>query len=490
MTKSKYIHKKKEFGDYQTPEDLALAVCEKLKHLNITANTILEPTCGIGAFILAGHKIYPDANILGFEINPDYVIESKKYLSNIKHSSINIELADFFATDWDKVINGISGKLLVLGNLPWVTNSAQGFLKSSNLPLKSNFLKLKGFDAISGKSNFDISEWMLIECISWFQKRDGSIAMLVKTAVARKVIAYAKKIKAPVIKAAIYKIDAKFFFNASVDACLLVLEFSLKVNSDYDYKVYNDLDCNSPVTIGHRDGLTISNLDKYNNYKHLLGKSKFKWRSGIKHDSSSIMELTRQGKVYINGLKEIVDIEPDLLFPLMKGSDIGTNKKWREKFVIVTQQNTGTDTSYIKHLYPKTWDYLMSHVDQLDARKSIIYRNSPRFAIFGVGEYSFRPWKIAICSLYKSLSFKLIPSIDNKPVQFDDTVYFISFNSQIEAENALRYLQSKPVQNILNSLIFWDDKRPIKTSILNLLNWRYSDFFKDSQPPVTQYRLI
>lgn len=90
--------------------------------------------------------------------------------------------------------------------------------------------------------------------------------------------------------------------------------------------------------IGHRDGLTISNLDDYNKFKNLLGASNVKWRSGIKHDLASVMELTRDEKGYINGLNKYIDIEPDLLYPLMKGSDVGSGKEWRNKFVIVTQK--------------------------------------------------------------------------------------------------------------------------------------------------------
>ena len=81
------------------------------------------------------------------------------------------------------------------------------------------------------------------------------------------------------------------------------------------------------------------------------------------------------------------------------------------------------------------------------------------------------PWKIAICGLYKKLEFKLISLIQNKPVFFDDTVYFISFDSEREAKRSLNILNSKKVFDFYSSLIFWDEKRPIKASILNKLNW-------------------
>ena len=129
------------------------------------------------------------------------------------------------------------------------------------------------------------------------------------------------------------------------------------------------------------------------------------------------------------------------------------------------------DTSYIKEKYPKTWSYLLSHSEKFDARASTIYKRNPQFSIFGVGDYSFKTWKIAICGLYKNLSFRFIEPIEGKPVQFDDTVYFISFNSREKAKRAYSYLTSDNVKKILSALIFWEDKRPVKASILNLLKW-------------------
>lgn len=47
---------------------------------------------------------------------------------------------------------------LILGNPPWTTNSKMGQIDGTNLPEKSNVDTLKGMDALTGKSNFDISK--------------------------------------------------------------------------------------------------------------------------------------------------------------------------------------------------------------------------------------------------------------------------------------------------------------------------------------------
>ncbi|MCX8521074.1 MAG: hypothetical protein ORN28_05995, partial [Rhodoferax sp.] len=145
---------------------------------------------------------------------------------------------------------------------------------------------------------------------------------------------------------------------------------------------------------------------------------------------------------------------------------------WRNKFVLVTQSYVGQSTVFIRNKYPKTWEYLLKHGNQLDSRASVIYKKNPRFSIFGVGDYSFKPWKIAICGLYKVLNFKMVGPIENKATIFDDTVYFISFDSEPEAKAALAYLKKNEVMAFFNALIFWDDKRPVKTGILNTLKWQ------------------
>lgn len=463
-----------EFGDFQTPDSLAQAVCEKLLALGFSPNVIVEPTCGVGSFVLAAASVFPaSTEIHGFEINDSYLetLRGKLYILKNKNN-ITLAKSDFFATDWTKTIRELSGSILVLGNLPWVTNSTLGAIKGENLPEKMNFLKQNGFDAMTGKSNFDISESMLLEILRCLNGRSGDIAMLVKTAVARKVLAHAQRQKLPIREAGIFLIDAKKEFNASVEACLLVVRLSEGLSDiSHQYVIYQDLWTDRGVKVGYRHGLTVGDLDAFDSSSFLFGECPQKWRSGIKHDAASVMELTRTAHGLINGFDEAVDVEAHHLFPLMKGSDIGSGKPWREKFVLVTQHFVGERTDRIREHSPKTWSYLERHAHVLDFRSSSIYKNNPRFSIFGIGDYAFRPWRIAICGLYKSLKFRLIGPVEGKSVMFDDTVYYLSFDQEADAREALALITAEPSLKLLSSLIFWDEKRPVKTGILNNLDW-------------------
>lgn len=53
---------------------------------------------------------------------------------------------------------------------------------------------------------------------------------------------------------------------------------------------------------------------------------------------------------------------------------------------------------------------------------------------------------------------------------FDDTVNFLSFETEEEAEFIFKLVTSNPSLEFLDSMIFWDEKRPITIDILRRLS--------------------
>ena len=461
-----------QYGDFQTPVSLAEKVVQVLKENHgINPDVIIEPTCGKGAFVLASYNEFKHSRILGFLINPEYVDAANSILEHPAATGcVSVVEADFFDTDWEEILSGLRGYFLIIGNPPWVTSSDLGILNSKNLPQKSNFQSRKGIEAITGSGNFDISEWMLLQHINWLSKREGTIAMLCKYAVARKVMRQIRKNVNHHFFGCIYPIDAEAYFCASVEACLFVLTTG---HENVDYEVYESLDSvNSSRTIGERDGFVVSNVKNYEKWRHLKGQDpRYIWRSGIKHDCAKIMEMEPVGEGYKNGLGEIIKCEKDCLYPLLKGSDVGNGRiSSYRKVALVTQKTVGEDTSQIKMTAPETWKYLVEHREYLDRRRSSIYKNKPDFSVFGVGPYTFKQWKIVISGLYKRLKFSLVGPLDGKTVVFDDTVNFLSFDTEEEARFIYRLVTSVPAIEFLESMIFWDEKRPVTVEILRRLS--------------------
>ncbi|GAG76882.1 unnamed protein product [marine sediment metagenome] len=88
------------------------------------------------------------------------------------------------------------------------------------------------------------------------------------------------------------------------------------------------------------------------------------------------------------------------------------------------------------------------------------------FSIFGIGDYSFKPFKVAISGLYKSFHFTLVLPQADKPVMLDDTCYFIGFKKIEFAVYAIILLNSKTTEEFLQSITFTDAKRVFTKDIL------------------------
>ncbi|MGC1309192.1 MAG: SAM-dependent methyltransferase [Phormidesmis sp.] len=470
---AKKTPEKWQFGDFQTPDVLAQKVVSILKRKHkIEPHTVIEPSCGTGAFVRSVLNEFEESNILGLDINSEYILWAQSSISKYANSeNATIKESDFFDTDWEAIISAQPGYLLIVGNPPWVTSSELSILNSKNLPSKSNFQNRRGIEAITGSGNFDISEWMLLQYVKWLSKREGTIAVLCKYSVARKVMQQAKKRLGNRFSSYVYFIDAKSYFQASVKACLFILSTS---DSNLDCEVYDSLDSRSPsYVIGERDGLILKDTNTYDRWKHLAGQDlRYLWRSGVKHDCSKVMVLERLGNSFFsNGLGEKYVLEEEYLFPLLKSSDVGNSRidSYR-KLVLITQKTVGEDTSLICQKAPKTWQYLLDHDKYLRSRKSSIYKSKPPYSVFGVGSYAFKQWKIAISGLYKRLNFCLVGPLDGKPVVFDDTVNFLSFNTEEEATFIFKLIASKPSVEFFSAMIFWDEKRLITVGLLRRLS--------------------
>ena len=139
-------------------------------------------------------------------------------------------------------------------------------------------------------------------------------------------------------------INADKEFDVAVDAsCLSALlgcapGYCCKVRDFYTARLLSEF--------GWVGNAFVSDTHGYRNASQFDGTSTYEWRSGIKHDCAAVLELTLKDGQFINGLGESVDIENNMIYPLLKSSD--TNKetvKNIRKFIILPQHRVGEDTS-------------------------------------------------------------------------------------------------------------------------------------------------
>lgn len=458
---------KADYGDWQTSHALALSVCRLLKRLGVRPQAIIEPTCGKGSFIMAALEVFDSIDdIYGVEINPEYLDRLRTALGSTKKKTrVHLINDNVFKVDFKAIKSQITGKnILVLGNPPWVTNSELGKSGVDNLPEKSNFKHFKGLSAMTGKGNFDIAENITLKMLRLLAGENGTLALLLKTSVIKNVI-YEQRNHNVLTSARQYNIDTEREFQASAQAALFVA----KAGQDGDglCHVYDFYSGDYTRTFGWIDHHFVADSDKYEKVKAVDGKSSLTWWSGLKHDCSKVLELTKTDGHYYNKLNERVNVEDGIIYPFLKSSDLkGEKVETCRRYIILTQHKISDNTDNIKRYFPQAYKYLQEHASYFDARKSSIYKNRPRFCLFGIGDYTFKKYRIAISGLYKQTRFSLVSDIDNKRALLDDTTYLMGFDNPQYALWTLRLLNSQPVQTLMSALSFEDAKRPINKDLL------------------------
>ena len=240
-----------EYGDYQTNTELSDKAVALLISKKISPEIIIEPTCGKGNFIIASLKNFSNIKkMFGIEIYKPYVWETKfniihsylinNSLQNTSNNKPEIEIIHCSVFDYDfKEIarQFTSDRILIIGNPPWVMNATLGSLNSKNLPKKTNFKNHNGLDAMTGKGNFDIAEFITLSLLRTFQKMEGHLFFLVKNSVIKNIIFEQPRNNFEINSLEKYGIDSKKEFNVSVESSLFYGQLNSK--PIYECKEFN-----------------------------------------------------------------------------------------------------------------------------------------------------------------------------------------------------------------------------------------------------------
>jgi len=472
----------RSWGDIQTPPALVKAIYHRLKKEGFYPQIIVEPTFGDGNFLLPIFEFYPKAELVyGIEIQPCHRWNALLQLSSYLYSKPKPKVAfhliedNIFSHSFKKELFSLKGKkILLIGNPPWITTAELSKLEGTMHPVKSNFKKATGITAITGKSNFDVTEAIIHHLLNQFSGFTGKIAFLCKNSVIRNIMKFLPKASYGLSNIQALTIDTKAIFGRAAQASLFLATLSpVKRELQCTVALFKEQQPSFQRTIGWVDNHFVSNVEKYVKVHKFEGISPLQWRQGVKHDCSKILELVfdPKMKMYENKLGEQASLEREYIFPLLKGSDLKAFEVHSsEKFLLVTQKTLADKAIQTK--CPKTWHYLNNHKSHFEKRKSRVYRGKGDFAIFGIGNYSFKKYKVAKAGLSKHFLFSLVPPISNKPVLFDDTCYFLGFDSYAEALLICTILNSAITREFLEAIVELDSKRPFTKEILMRLNLR------------------
>lgn len=158
-------------------------------------------------------------------------------------------------------------------------------------------------------------------------------------------------------------------------------------------------------------------------------------------------------------------IEADVLFPLLRGRDIGRYcSKSAGWYQIIPNRHYAKFESEEEFAdkYPATYSYLMNYADLLPKRSSYkrYQLGLPIYSIWCVGEYSFQPYKVAWLEQQNPQSFRAAvvtkttdAILPNKVIVPDHKLYFTAVDSLDEAHYLSAFLNSHPVRTWLGGFL-------------------------------------
>ncbi len=173
-----------------------------------------------------------------------------------------------------------------------------------------------------------------------------------------------------------------------------------------------------------------------------------------------VYNLPEEGKRDIPKIKTV--IEPDLVYPAIRGRDI---ERWKINptiFVLITHNNTNSKvyTEYeIKKNYPRTFEYLTNFKKALLSRGSKFLKNLAErtsfFTMFGIGNYTFAKYKV----LWKRMANDIIAAVVSqlktpfgyKTVIGTDTTTLFATDDESEAHYLCAIINSNPVRDFIKS---------------------------------------
>lgn len=158
-------------------------------------------------------------------------------------------------------------------------------------------------------------------------------------------------------------------------------------------------------------------------------------------------------------------IEADLLYPLIRGRDLGRyctrTEGWYQIIPNPHYEKIESEEEFADN-YPLTYSYLKNYEDILSRRSSYRRYQShlPFYVIYCVGQYSFSPFKVLWMEQQDPGAFRAAvvsnavdASLPNSRIVPDHKLYFASFDSAKEAHYVCGFLNSLPVRTWLGGFL-------------------------------------
>lgn len=151
-------------------------------------------------------------------------------------------------------------------------------------------------------------------------------------------------------------------------------------------------------------------------------------------------------------------VEADLIYPLLRGADVG---RWRASpslSLLVTHENgeklKAIPVERMERDYPKAFSYLSKFEPFLRARPAFrryFKSEAPFYSIFNIGDYSFSSYKVVWREQAAGMTAAVIGEMSGKPIMPDHKLMIVATTNEEEAHYLCALLNSTPVQFVVAS---------------------------------------
>ncbi len=217
--------------------------------------------------------------------------------------------------------------------------------------------------------------------------------------------------------------------------------------------------------------------------RKVLGKSDYQAHAGAYTGGTNavywleILAKRPDGLVVVRNVTEgakrkveavTVELEPDLLYPLLRGRDV---QRWLAKpslHILMMQDpktRRGIDEKIVQQRWPKTWAYLKRFEAVLRERAAfkryftrrdkhgLVVETGPFYSMFDVGDYTFAPWKVVWRYIATEMTAAVVHQFQQKIVIPDHRLMVVPIDQRVEAYYLAGVLNSSVSRFIVDSFI-------------------------------------
>ena len=455
---------RRQLGEYYTPNGVAELSVGELGVDDHESETFLDPGCGSGVFLAAcidakldalGDDRDPDElvelvtdTVYGIDLNPVAVKSAKlRYLlalgpvledSGIARLELPVFLTDSLRLTRDDRIRfgGERVELCVdhlVGNPPWIT---WGALSESvreawreRYVEELNLLPHRGVETRLGHVNDDISVPFVWVCIHRYLDSEGQASFVLKRDITKgpagRLLRTQRVNERPVAVRHIHDFNRLRPFSDGVDVDAAV--YTLKADIDPGFPVAVDswraasgrpsftaAGAMRETLTREQTGVRPVDDDPASSWvrddaeRRALGTCEHDIRHGVKDDARAVYSIDRG---------QVDELEHDHVFPYIDSKHVVKYGLFGHDLRLVPMRTANEDNeAELRETCPRTYEYLRSNRQPLDDRSSAWLERGPFYTMFGLGEYTWAPYKVVWCRLGFKPAFAVVSTVGDEDV--------------------------------------------------------------------------